>query len=100
MPVLKTGEGNTSGGSNPPLPAIFTIFLKSQNLKLKYCNILSKKEFLMNNKKAILLMNMGGPSNLNEVELFLSNICLMISIFYKQTRLLEILLTNIIVKRG
>ena len=22
VPVLKTGEGNTSGGSNPPLPAI------------------------------------------------------------------------------
>ena len=21
VPVLKTGEGNTSGGSNPPLPA-------------------------------------------------------------------------------
>ena len=24
VPVLKTGEGNTSGGSNPPLPAIQT----------------------------------------------------------------------------
>ena len=25
VPVLKTGEGNTSGGSNPPLPAILFI---------------------------------------------------------------------------
>ena len=27
VPVLKTGEGNTSGGSNPPLPA--TYFMQS-----------------------------------------------------------------------
>ena len=27
VPVLKTGEGNTSGGSNPPLPA--TNFIQS-----------------------------------------------------------------------
>lgn len=27
VPVLKTGEGNTSGGSNPPLPA--THFMQS-----------------------------------------------------------------------
>ena len=36
VPVLKTGEGNTSGGSNPPLPATYSIY----NYQLFYINTL------------------------------------------------------------
>ncbi len=52
VPVLKTGEGNTSGGSNPPLPAsfnkksitIFFLFFCSIYLRIKsvVCNLLFK----------------------------------------------------------
>lgn len=38
VPVLKTGEGNTSGGSNPPLPATYSTiyFILFLQLHLKH----------------------------------------------------------------
>ncbi len=42
-PVLKTGEGNTSGGSNPPLPATTSKTPKIQTLLFViYCYLVAK----------------------------------------------------------
>ena len=39
VPVLKTGEGNTSGGSNPPLPATLNQNKLTKNILSSIRNI-------------------------------------------------------------